>query len=70
MFNQNLPRAGVYIVMAIIQYVSCAVDVTSLLAAAILLTIASICYALAALRGQEFTGSSTLGGAGIARQII
>ncbi|CAN6638244.1 golgi apparatus membrane protein Tvp18p [Trichomonascus vanleenenianus] len=70
MFNQNLPRAGIYLAMAAIQYGSCGIKVTSLLVAAIFLTLASLCYGLAALKGQEFTGSSTLGGAGIARQIL
>lgn len=56
--------------MAIIQYVSCAAMVTSLLAVAIIFTLASLCYGLAALKGQEFMTSSTLGGAGIARQIL
>jgi hypothetical protein len=56
--------------MAIIQYLSCIVEVTSLLAVAILMTIASICYAFAAFKGQEFMGSSTLGGTGIVRQIL
>lgn len=56
--------------MAAIQYGSCGIEVTSLLAVAILMTMASLCYLLAAIKGQEFTGSSTLGGAGIARQIL
>lgn len=56
--------------MATVQYVSCAAMVTSLLAVAIIFTLASICYGLAALKGQEFMTSSTLGGGGIARQIL
>lgn len=56
--------------MAIIQYLSCIAMVTSLLAVAIMFTFASICYALAAFKKQEFMSSSTLGGVGIARQIL
>lgn len=70
MFNNNLPRSAVYGVMAVVQYVSCAIQVTSLVAAAVFLTLAALCYLFAAIRGQEFTGSSTLGGAGIARAIL
>lgn len=69
-FNRNPSRAGFYAVMAIIQYCSCICMVTSLLACAIVLTLAAICYLLAAVKNQEFTESATLGGAGIARQIL
>ncbi|RDW38716.1 Golgi apparatus membrane protein TVP18 [Yarrowia lipolytica] len=69
-FNQNWPRAAFYIGMATIQYCSLIFMTTSLLVPAVFLTITSMCYALAALKHQEFTGSSTLGGAGIARQIL
>lgn len=56
--------------MAAIQYISCVAKVTSLVAVAVVFTIASLCYGLAALKKQEFMTSSTLGGAGIARQIL
>ncbi|ODQ63877.1 Golgi apparatus membrane protein TVP18 [Nadsonia fulvescens var. elongata DSM 6958] len=69
-FNNNLPRAGFYLAMALIQYFSCFVQVTSLLVPAIFLTFASISYACAAIKHQEFTASSTLGGTGIARQMF
>lgn len=69
-FNKNWPRAGFYAVNALIQYLSCILMVTSLLAVAILLTIVSLCYALAGIKNQEFTTSSALGGVGLARQIL
>lgn len=69
-FNKNWPRAGFYGVMAVIQYLSLIPMVTSLLACAILFTIVAMCYALAALKNQEFTTSSALGGVGLARQIL
>lgn len=56
--------------MAAIQYCSLIFATTSLIAVAVFLTLTSACYGLAALRGQEFTGSATLGGTGIARQIL
>lgn len=43
---------------------------TSLIAAAVFLMIAAGCYLLAALKNQEFMGSKTLGGAGIAQMIV
>jgi hypothetical protein len=56
--------------MAAIQYCSLIFATTSLIAVAVFFTLASACYGFAALRGQEFTGSATLGGTGIARQIL
>ena len=56
--------------MALIQWLSLIFDVTSLLAAAILLTIVAAFYALAGVKGQGFVGSKTLGGQGVAQMII
>ena len=69
-FTTNYMRAGIYLVMALIQWLSLIKDVTSLLAAAILLTIAASFYALAGVKGQGFVGSKTLGGQGVAQMII
>jgi len=69
-FNENWPRAGIYIAFAAIQLASTAVQVTSLVAAGVFLAITSFCYALAAVKGQAFTGSSTLGGQGVAQMIV
>lgn len=69
-FTTNYMRAGIYLAMALVQWLSLIKDVTSLLAAAILLTIAASFYALAGIKGQGFVGSKTLGGQGVAQMII
>jgi hypothetical protein len=66
----NYIRAGVYLVMAIVQWLSIIVAATSLIAAAVVLTLAAAFYALAGIKGQGFVGSKTLGGQGIAQMII
>jgi len=63
-------RAGAYGVMATVQWVSIWGAVTSLIAAAVLLTLTGICYLLAAVKGQAFVGSKTLGGQGVAQMIV
>ncbi|KAF8418636.1 golgi apparatus membrane protein TVP18 [Terfezia claveryi] len=69
-FHHNWGRAGLYIGMGIVQWLSIIVEPTSLIAAAVVLTIAGLFYTLAAIKGQEFTGSKTLGGSGVASMII
>jgi len=69
-FHQNLPRAGFYFLMAVIQYVSIAVQATSLIAVAILFTMTSISYLLAYLSKQAFTESATLGGDNEPREML
>jgi len=69
-FTTNYMRAGIYLVMAIVQWLSIIVKATSLIAAAALLTIAAAFYALAGVKGQGFVGSKTLGGQGVAQMII
>jgi len=56
--------------MAIVQWLSIIIHPTSLIAAAILLTIAAACYAMAGVKGQGFVGSKTLGGQGVAQMIV
>lgn len=56
--------------MAVVQWLSIIVTATSLIAAAVILTFAGLCYTAAAIKGQEFTGSKTLGGAGVASMIV
>jgi len=68
--STNWMRAAVYLVMAVVQWLSLVIHATSLIAAAVLLTLAAICYALAAVRGQGFVGSKTLGGQGVAQMIV
>jgi len=69
-FTTNYMRAGMYLAMAVVQWLSLIKDPTSLLAAAVLLTIAAGFYALAGIKGQGFVGSKTLGGQGVAQMII
>jgi hypothetical protein len=63
-------RAAVYAIMSVVQWLSLLVDASSLIAAAVVLLIAAAFYALAGLRNQEFVGSKTLGGQGVAQMII
>jgi len=69
-FETNYMRAAIYFVMALIQFLGIIVARTSLIAAAIVLFIASVFYALAGIRGQSFVGSKTLGGRGVAQMIV
>ncbi|KFX88107.1 hypothetical protein V495_07380 [Pseudogymnoascus sp. VKM F-4514 (FW-929)] len=69
-FTTNYTRAGIYFAMGAIQWISIAVGRTSLIAAAVLLTITAALYALAGIKGQAFTGSKTLGGQGVAQMIV
>ncbi len=63
-------RAAVYLAMSIIQWLSLFAAHTSLVAAAVVLLIAAVFYALAGVRGQGFVGSKTLGGQGVAQMIV
>jgi len=69
-FATNYMRAGIYLAMGIVQWLSIIVAPSSLIAAAVLLTIAAGFYALAGVKGQGFVGSKTLGGQGVAQMII
>ncbi|KAM3071253.1 Golgi apparatus membrane protein tvp18 [Clarireedia jacksonii] len=69
-FTTNYMRAAFYLGMAIVQWLSLIIKATSLIAAAVLLTIAAGFYALAGLKGQGFVGSKTLGGQGVAQMIL
>jgi hypothetical protein len=69
-FTTNYMRAGIYLIMAIVQWLSLIHEASSLIAAAVLLTIAAAFYALAGVKGQGFVGSKTLGGQGVAQMII
>lgn len=68
--STNYMRAAAYAAMSAIQFASIAGGATSLVAGAVFLALAGICYLLAAIRGQAFIGSKTLGGQGIAQMIV
>lgn len=69
-FTTNWMRAAIYTILSAVQWVSLATGACSLIAAAVFLIIAALFYALAAVRSQEFIGSKTLGGAGVAQMIV
>jgi Uncharacterized conserved protein CG6151-P len=69
-FSTHYTRALIYVVMSAVQWVSLVTGRSSLIAAAVFLLIAAVFYLLAGLRNQEFIGSKTLGGQGIAQMIV
>lgn len=72
-FTTNYMRALMYLAMSTIQWCSLILYggyATSLIAAAVFLLLASICYFIAGLKGQGFVGSKTLGGQGVAQMIV
>ena len=70
-FGTNYMRAAMYGVMSLVQWLSLIRGYgTSLIAAAVVLLIAAIFYALAGLRGHDFAESKTLGGQGVAQMIV
>lgn len=66
----NYMRAAAYGVMALAQWLTLISRATSLIAAAVFLTLTGFCYLLAGIKGQAFVGSKTLGGAGVAQMIV
>ena len=63
-------RAAIYGVMSVVQWLSIIKSASSLIAAAVLLLIAATFYAIAGFKDQEFVGSKTLGGQGVAQMIV
>lgn len=63
-------RAAIYFIMSLIQWLGIIIQPTSLIAAAVVLLIASAFYGLAGVKGQGFVGSKTLGGQGVAQMIV
>lgn len=68
--STNYMRAAAYGIMALIQWLSIIPRATSLIAEAIVLTATGLCYLLAAVKGQAFVGSKTLGGQGVAQMMV
>lgn len=68
--STNYMRAAAYAVMSVVLWLSLIAKGTSLIAAAVFLALTAICYLLAAIRGQAFVGSKTLGGQGVAQMIV
>lgn len=63
-------RAAAYGIMALLQFLSNLDRPSSLIAGGVFLTITGLCYLLAGIKGQDFIGSKTLGGAGVAQMIV
>ncbi len=63
-------RAATYGVMSVLQWLSLLSTASGLIAAAVLLALTAFCYLLAAIKGQAFVGSKTLGGQGVAQMIV
>lgn len=68
--STNYMRAGAYAVMAVVQFLSTLIMNSTLIAAGVFLLLTALCYLLAAVRGQAFIGSKTLGGQGVAQMIV
>lgn len=68
--NDNYPRAALYIVLAAVLWLSLIIKASSLIAAAVIMTLTSLCYAFAGIKSQEFTQSKTLGGAGLVSMVV
>lgn len=69
-FTTNYMRAGIYGVMSLVQWLSLIAGRSSLIAAAVILMFAGIFYLVAGIKGQDFAGSKTLGGHGVAQMIV
>lgn len=69
-FTTNWMRASMYAILSAIQWISLVSGASSLIAAAVVLLLAGLFYALAGLKSQEFTSSKTLGGQGLAQMIV
>lgn len=69
--NTNPARAAFYAVMAVTLWLSLIVArPNTMIVPAVFLSLTSLFYGLATLKGQEFTGSKTLGGQGVAQMIV
>ncbi|CEJ91696.1 Putative Golgi apparatus membrane protein TVP18 [[Torrubiella] hemipterigena] len=68
--SSNYLRAAAYGVMGALQIISRVAGSSSLIAAGVFLLLTAICYLIAGVRGQDFVGSKTLGGAGVAQMIV
>lgn len=57
-FDENWPRCGFYLLMSVIQWLSLTLQATSLIVVAVFFALASACYALAAVKHQEYLKTS------------
>ncbi|KAJ5721751.1 Golgi apparatus membrane protein tvp18 [Penicillium malachiteum] len=69
-FTTNWMRAAMYTALSAIQWASLCTGASSLIAAAVVLIIAALFYALAGLKKQDFVSSKTLGGQSVVQMIV
>ncbi len=69
-FTTNYMRATFYGVLSLVQWLSIIVHQSIMIVVALFLLLAAIFYALAGVKGQDFSGSKTLGGQGLAQMIV
>ncbi|PGH17772.1 golgi apparatus membrane protein TVP18 [Helicocarpus griseus UAMH5409] len=69
-FTTNYMRAAMYVLLSVPQWLSLIQKASPLLVAAVFLDFAAFFYLLAGLKSQEFIGSKTLGGQGVAQMIV
>ncbi|EEB06167.2 hypothetical protein SJAG_01206 [Schizosaccharomyces japonicus yFS275] len=69
-FASNYYRALIYILFAVVTFLGCIFQNTSLIAAGVVMALTALCYLLAGIRGHEFTSSATLGGTGVAASMV
>jgi len=59
-----------YAAMGVFQILSVIYAASSLIAAGVVMLLTASCYAIAAVRNQEFVASKALGGQGVAQMIV
>ncbi|CAO3608016.1 unnamed protein product [Mucor hiemalis] len=64
-FENSYYRGAMYIIFAIIMFLSTTINTTSLVAPAVTLLLTFICYVIAAVKKQPHVSSSVLGGTGV-----
>ena len=69
-FTGNWTRSLIYVVMSVLQWLSLINGASTLLVPAIFLLLPALFYSLAALKSQDFIGSTALGGQGVAQMIV
>ncbi|GAB5586293.1 Golgi apparatus membrane protein tvp18 [Umbelopsis nana] len=64
-FENSWFRALMYLIFAVIMFLSSLLSTGPLIAAGVALLLAALCYGFAAFRGQAFASTSMLGGTGV-----
>ncbi|KAH8554805.1 hypothetical protein BGW37DRAFT_211371 [Umbelopsis sp. PMI_123] len=64
-FENTLFRAVMYLVFAVVMFLSSLLNTGPLIAAGVSLLLGALCYGFATVKGQGFASSSLLGGTGV-----